>query len=141
MKRRYFSKEPTVDEKEKYGLLYAYAITQVKNEKMRSRVSSAAIALITGTALSLIGENPSERIILSNYLVPVVINGIAQMRTERVNRKQVERDEKIGQIVNHKFIELRNTLTEAQLPIPEIWDEAEIRTIFGYENNQLENCR
>lgn len=133
MRKRLFSEQPTDIEIAEYGELFAYAIAQVNSEKKRSRVMSAVTAITMGsifTAVNALEGDLSEPKTIGFYAVPIIINGISQLRTEQVNRRQIQRLEKIGQIASQESNGLREMLANEDIPIPELFQPNQLKNIF-----------
>lgn len=103
-----FYKEPTAEEINKYGLAVATARMRVRAEKISSRILSATLALLGGTAIYAVnvhnGTTVEEKV--SYFITPAAIQLLAEARTERVQRRELSQIEKVGNSIRHDLNEL-----------------------------------
>ncbi len=137
-KRRWFYKPPTSDEIEQYGFFIAKARAGVVAERKSSRVFSLSAAIATGGLITMARLIESGSVsawqILPNFVTPLAVNGIAQLRTERVQRRNLNRLGVIAKAVKGEAAllgtiqtnleqhvqALRSVIEEAGLDIPEV---------------------
>ena len=86
----WFYKEPSDSEKEVKGEVLARIDARVHARIIGSRVLSGTVALVTGGAISIYDVIGSSNItpisIAANFIPPLIINGIAQIKIESALR-------------------------------------------------------
>jgi hypothetical protein len=111
--RTWFYKPPTDADIDKYGSFVAKAMAKVAAERRSSRLFSIVAATATGMLITLTRAVESGTLtagqVIPNFLAPIVINTVAQLRTERVQRRNLNRLEVIAMSVKAEAVTLKES--------------------------------
>lgn len=92
---RFFYRSPSEVEVERDGPIFAREKAIARANKINSRIFRASMALATGTLITLaelvVSGSVEATTTLSAYVTPILVNGISQLRTERVQRRSIAR--------------------------------------------------
>ena len=105
-----FYREPSDKSIQQYGPVVAEARMHMRGERISSRILSATLALLGGSALLMVNElynGTSTQEKISYFVTPLVIQLIAQARSERVQRRDLRHIEQVASTIRAGVGELQ----------------------------------